>query len=349
MPKDKQTGAMRPGTVSTPFRWISDDWDTEYQDPVATHLTVENGGALFYAGEINLVCGRGGQGKTWLALQTALETAQRGETVLYIDFENGERLIRSRLKSLGLTKEQGTRVAHHQAIDKLSLGGDGAICAFVRDHNVTLVVIDSLARALASAKREENLNSDIAWFIGTLEHLRATGTCVLILDHVGHPQGTQGVQKPRGASAKIDQVSIAYYFKVIRSWSKKKSGKADLVNLKHRVGDCAEGEIVATMLVDVSHDDIAITMTRPNPDATDATDNPEIASQFLEILKGKGSIEGKDHASRLLSKEANVSVHVASRIIQNLIDAGLVEREQERNGKPVTLRIASAGAEALVA
>lgn len=349
MKKAKHSPAQHLGMGSSAFRWISEDWDTEYQYPVATHLTVENAGALFYAGEINLVCGRGGQGKTWLALQTALETAQRGEAVLYIDIENGERLMRARLKSLGLTKEQGARVAHYQAIDQLSLSCDSAICEFIRDHSITLVVIDSLTRALASAGCDENLNSDIARFIGSLEHLRATGTCVLILDHVGHPQGTQGVQKPRDASAKIDQVSIAYYFKVIRSWSKKKSGKADLVNLKHRVGDCAEGEIAATMVVDVSFDDITITMTRPNPDPTDATSNPEIASQFLEILKVKGSIEGKNQAARLLGKEANVSVNVASRIIQNLIDAGLVVHEQEQNGKAVTLRIASAGAETLVA
>jgi len=282
-------------------------------------------------------------------VHTVLETAQRGETVLYIDYENGERWIRGRLKRLGMTKEQGAKVAHLHAMQALSAESNGDLCRFVRDQGVTLVVIDSLARALASARRDENLNSDIAWFFGSLEHLRATGVCVLIIDHVGHNHGGHKVQKPRGGSAKIDQVGVAYYFRVTEAWSKTQSGSAQLVSLKHRFGDCADHDVAAVMTVSVSVDVMEISMTATESHVLDVTDDRRSASIFLEMLNERGAIVGISHATDLLASKAKVSTEVATTVIRQLIARGFVTRNQDKNGMPVTLSLATAESEALVA
>ncbi len=57
--------------------------------------------SVLYKGLIHLIAAEPGAGKTLLALMFATEAMRLGGSVLYLDTENGPRLIAERLRDLG--------------------------------------------------------------------------------------------------------------------------------------------------------------------------------------------------------------------------------------------------------
>lgn len=330
--------------LTTNVRWLDEDWDQEYQEAAPTHLRVAGGTPLLYPGEVNLICGKAGQGKTWLAIQAVLECAGSEERTLYVDYENGERWIRSRLKRLGMTREQAKFSAHIHAYTPIS-GANSPfdLSEYVSEHNIKLVVIDSLARALAAAGKDENSNGDVAWFFGSLEPLRKTGATILVIDHVGHSNEEHFTRKPRGASAKIDQVSIAYFFNVQSSWSKSQSGTAWLIVLKDRFGNFIEEQVAAVMNVSVQPDQMDISMVSYASKTIEGVGRQDVALHLLGLLNEHKQITGLRKCSNLLAKEARIKSETADIVIKELIAAKYVDSCQSQNGVAAVLTLSDRG------
>ncbi len=144
--------------------------------------------------------------------------ALHGMNVLYIDYEGTLELIRYRLEFMGATPKVAEYIAYMKALGAITGDAAHSLAEWVRTHEVRCVVVDSMARALAAGGLDENSNSDLNVFFGALEEIRSTGAA-LLLDHVGHKADGVELPSPRGASAKIDQVAVAYHFDQQMAWS----------------------------------------------------------------------------------------------------------------------------------
>lgn len=312
---------------NSPFHpeWLSDSWESEFVQPRPTMVQVEGGVPLLYPGEVQLVFGRAGKGKTWFACAAVLEVIRRGGRVLVIDYEGSRELTVYRMKLLGMTKEQSHLIAYVKAIESVSGDHAVSVASWVRENDIRLVVLDSVARGLAAAGCDENANGDVARFFADFEVLRSTSAAVLMIDHIGKGN-TPEMPTPRGASAKVDQVSVAYYFDTVRPWDRETSGRALLRTLKCRFGDHLEESVAAQMNVQVEEGCIAITFTKHEARYPGVSDEG-LADRILEVVGAAGRIQTLNGLREVIDRD-DVDVDTLRQVTKSLSEHGLLVVEQ---------------------
>jgi RecA-family ATPase len=159
-------------------------------------------------------------GKSLLALDMAAasatgrsvlgQDATEPVTVLYLDLEMTDADLRERLSDLGYGPEDDlSRLVYLQlptlpGLDS-DLGGE-LLVELAQRHAVTIVVIDTMARAVAG---EENSADTYRYFYRhTGRRLKSAGIAVLRLDH----QGKDAALGQRGSSAKDDDLDVVFKF-----------------------------------------------------------------------------------------------------------------------------------------
>ena len=322
--------------------WFDVDWEKEFVPPQPKWVPVAGGSPLFFPGEVHLVYCRPGKGKTWLGMFSALSLAFEGERALYIDFENTMPLATHRLKLLGATFSESENVAYMKTYDSISGAAGDDIVEWVRTNEVKFVVVDSVARALAAAGLDENSNSEVNVFFAGLERLREAGVAVLLLDHVGHKSDGVDLPSPRGASAKVDQVAVAYYFDQVEAWTACKPGYAHLVTKKCRFGVRAEGDIAARMNVDVAIGQVSIRMTLPSAPLYRGVHNERTAQAVVELLnENDGAFAGIAEAATTVAGRLNAKRDDVEAVISEMIRHHHVKKEH-KNGEKAVLRLPEA-------
>jgi len=129
-----------------------------------------NGGFPF--GSINLVVGGNGSGKTILALQFLLEGIKKGETVLYITFEEAKDEFYRNMTKLGWNLEalenKGKFIFLEYSPEKVKMmidEGGGAIESTVLREGIKRLVIDSISSfSLLFEKPQEKRHAVLALF-----------------------------------------------------------------------------------------------------------------------------------------------------------------------------------------
>jgi len=169
---------------------------------VQIEWTVEN---LIPKGGISLIIGRGGVGKTFVALQIAQAIGNGTQVfgldtipskVFYIDFENPEPVIVSRLKMLGGAENihflrgfsenfKAPKLDSKDWEDYMKLPKD------------SVIIIDTLR---SSQGGDENGSRDMSIVLEHLKILRETGFTIIVLHHT--PKSSDTVSK--GSSAIVD-------------------------------------------------------------------------------------------------------------------------------------------------
>ncbi len=173
---------------------------------------------LLCHGDLTMMIGEPGVGKSWLSMGLAVAVAQQkvaflgrnlsteNPRVLYVDEENPEGLVLWRLKRLGLTKdgEENIRYLHRQGV-RLDRHPD-RILDEALDFEPSLIVLDSLTRIHT---KDENSAGEIASLFndGINPLARETGALTLILHHVNKSESGSSFTRTRGSgdlSASID-------------------------------------------------------------------------------------------------------------------------------------------------
>ena len=176
---------------------------------------VEN---LLAKGDLALLIGEPGVGKSWLSMALAVAVAEQQGSwlgrliatdtprVLYVDEENPEGLVIRRLRKLGLTSvgEENIRFLHRQGIRldrKPELLLDEAL-----DWGPSLIVLDSLTRMHTG---DENNAGEVARLFndGINPLARETGATTLLLHHVTKTESSSSFARARGSgdiSASVD-------------------------------------------------------------------------------------------------------------------------------------------------
>ena len=163
-------------------------------------------------GHVTLLVGRPGESKTWLAMLAA-SGVQAGEdfagigctqgTALYLDAENGARLLGRRFLLLGLDHDAFTVATGMGLRLPQQMGVVGEL---VKATSANLLVLDSLRR-LAPGIREDK-SDDVAPLMAALSQLaHETRAAVIVIHHRSTKPHAPDV---RGSSALEDQADIVW-------------------------------------------------------------------------------------------------------------------------------------------
>jgi 5S rRNA maturation endonuclease (ribonuclease M5) len=186
---------------------------------------------LLYEGRIHSIASGPGTGKTLLALWMAVQVMRQGRPVLYLDAENGPKLIAERFAEIGASPAELSRLLHYfpaeVALDAKSLG---RLAATVEEIEPALVVFDSFADLLSIAGLEENSNDDCTrWMRTVAQPIKDAGSAVLVLDHV--PKGGKG---PRGGGSKRAKVDVQWNLEATQHFDRERTGEIELKHDKDR-------------------------------------------------------------------------------------------------------------------
>lgn len=176
------------------------------QTPPPTDWLVEG---LICAGDVTLIIGESNLGKSWLTMDLAVKVARgsgkwlghdvkKQGNVMYIDEENPEDIIPSRLQRLGLTHELAKRI-HYLYRPGIWMNKDpDTLLHEAYDIEPDLIVLDSLSRI--HSEDENNANAMASLFREAIQPLaRDTGAAVVVIHHVIKSEDASSIRRARGS------------------------------------------------------------------------------------------------------------------------------------------------------
>ncbi len=187
---------------------------------------------VLLAGKVHQLFAGPGVGKSWVGLWLSKRCIERGERVLYLDMENGPRIVSERLGLLEVDASEVDTFLYYHSSPSLTLRAEDVrnYDDLLDEVSPALVVFDSWANFLASAGLDENSNIDIArWAVGYTQPARNREITVVILDHVPH-EGNHS----RGASRKKDEVDVQWKVYNTRPFDRESVGEIVLHREKDR-------------------------------------------------------------------------------------------------------------------
>jgi len=154
-----------------------------YEAPRPSIGCRDDGKGLFYPGRMHSVAAETESGKTWFALLASMSEIAKGSNVLYLDFEDDEGGIVTRLMSMGA--EVAAIRDHFVYVKPEEPVTSEALSALLEDFKPSLVIIDGMTEAMSLHGFDPLVNKDTADF-GRLIPKRCakSGAAVVIMDHV---------------------------------------------------------------------------------------------------------------------------------------------------------------------
>lgn len=193
--------------TSSDQSWAEVDLGDDDSDPVPDVLTMINGSGLLYRGEMNMTWGLASAGKSWLAYLAIIQQVKLGRHAILLDYENGRRRIRSRLRMLGLSADEVAEYVH------VYLGETGMVPIKrmpIALDQVGIVVTDSCTGALAAMDLDAKSTGDIETFARrNVTPFTEAGAAVLVLDHVTHDADKH--DRPINSVHKLNRVQGGAY------------------------------------------------------------------------------------------------------------------------------------------
>ncbi len=162
---------------------------------------------VLFRGQNHIAFGGAGQGKTMLVCYIASEPIKAGESVVYLDRENGPGRIFDRMRALGCTDEQLEERFYYFENPASTLDDAPDYREMLLELKPALVVFDSLFGFMTAAGLDENYGPDVgkwadAYASPTLQ------TATLILDHTPKQGDTE-----RGSGRKRDAMDVSWLVK----------------------------------------------------------------------------------------------------------------------------------------
>ena len=186
------------------------------------------------------------QGKTWFALWLCVQAIERGETVVYLDQENGAETIAERLHKLGITNPDAFNHYPWLPMDT-SPHTQKDYAGMLDAVQPDLLVFDSWAGFLSLCDLKEDVNADCErWstlFLNPAMQRRITS---VVLDHVGHGNRNRA----RGGKRKGDLFDVSWKLSLrgridtgaTMTLDRKKNRRTELPDkVAFTVGDSPEG------------------------------------------------------------------------------------------------------------
>lgn len=139
---------------------------------------------------------------------------------------------------------------------------------------------------------------------------------------------------PRGASAKVDQVSAAYWMRVRQPWAEDKPGSGELLVRKDRFGTQAEGEVAAEVRVLPQANGLCFLLRAPQAPLFPGVDDQDLAGVVLELARDEEASKSTSALSETAARSASCSVGAAEDTIDQMVAAGYLSALRGGNGSP---------------
>lgn len=221
-----------------------------YRQPEPEILRRDDYQSLFYRGSVNGIHGDSGTGKGWVVGTAIGEQLNAGRSVLYLDLEDNEVSISSRLSMLGCApNDLIERLIYVRPMVPFATRALEHLETLIVAANVSLVIIDSVGEAFALEGIDENKDSEVGpWMRRVARPLAETGACVLLVDH--STKAGDNTLHPSGSKRKRAAITGAsYLIEAPVPLVKGKGGRLRITCAKDRHGTYARGEIAADLVL----------------------------------------------------------------------------------------------------
>ncbi|MFC4502143.1 MULTISPECIES: AAA family ATPase [Streptomyces] len=178
--------------------------------PTVGHRT--DGIGLFYPGRTHWVAAESESGKTWFALHTCRQEIERGNVVMYVDFEDDAAGVVGRLLVLGADPaEVAARFLYVRPERKPSDIDMLAFRAQLLHVRPALVVVDGVTEAMSVFNLDPLKLDDVPQFTQRLiRPMTEAGAAVVALDHVVKASDNRG-RYAIGSAHKLNGLNGAMY------------------------------------------------------------------------------------------------------------------------------------------
>jgi hypothetical protein len=167
--------------------------DGTYQPPEPTVGSRNDGIGLFYPGRQHTIAAESEGGKTWLVLAQAVVELDRGNAVVFLDFEDDEGGVIGRLLACGAKKGAiRDRFAYIRPEEPIgALGNKGDLEQALGDLRPTLAALDGVTEAMTMHGLDPLNNKDAATFGRAVpRYIADHGPATVSLDHLTkNPEG----------------------------------------------------------------------------------------------------------------------------------------------------------------
>ena len=229
----------------------------QVQEVVPSVMEREDGQFLMYPGRLNMLYGPSESAKSWIAMFTCLQAMERGERVIYLDFEDEPVNALNRMRLLGasiddlehnftyvrpeepLATMQRSRWGEDQATD-VGRRSEAAFARMLAEVDPSLIVADGMTvlYGLHGLDSNDSVQTDVitTW----LKALSRNGrTTVILVDHTA--KNPQRGSLPIGSQHKVSMVqgSLLQAYPVAQPMPGA-VGEVELIVLKDRPGKVRE-------------------------------------------------------------------------------------------------------------
>ncbi|ORT48517.1 hypothetical protein KBI5_15470 [Frankia sp. KB5] len=168
---------------------------------------------MFYPGKVHSVFGESESLKSWLCQYGAVQEINAGNAVLYVDFEDDEGSVVSRMLALGANPGRiRERLRYIRPDGPLAPGGADAAGLYQLAAQSTLAVLDGVSEAMVLHGLDPDKGTkDAAEFFDLLPRpLAQAGAATVMIDHI--PKNTlPGTKNALGAQHKRAGINGASY------------------------------------------------------------------------------------------------------------------------------------------
>lgn len=272
---------------------LGDLWDGDLDDDPPEYFVRTDGACLLYKGKVSDIHGEPEACKGWIACEIVREVLARGERVVYFDFEDTERGIVKRLRSLGVARSQRhlfTYVGPNEPLNAATALSLERTMRFKVQGDIGLAILDGVTQAVSNqGGRGSNDNDEIAKFFREVPRVLRDehGAAVLLVDHV--TKAADNTRYAIGGQTKLAAIDGASFFAEVRQpfspatpgvvdvWVAKDRpsmvravGVGEIKNLKQRVTTVhlqnVEGQVTVTF--DLPDDDDGPMISEEDKEAT---------------------------------------------------------------------------------
>jgi hypothetical protein len=322
-----------------------------HQPPTPSVGRREDGVGLFYPGRVHTVASESEGGKTWLALLATVTELERGNAVVFLDFEDDEGGIVGRLLDLAgdhdpanhdsIRRMIGDRFANLRPTDPIGSATNRAdLTAVLGDLTPTLAVVDGVTEAMALHGLDLKDNTDIARFAARLpRRIADQGPAVVCLDHVVKDRDNRG-RYAIGGVHKLNGIDGAAYLLENRApFGVGLTGRSTVVLCKDRPAQLRKEAIpagegrhwFADLVIDSeSHAGfpvLAATLERPERRSGPFRPTTLMARVSDVLSRADEPLNMRDLYARVQARKANVDTAIAA-----LVDDGHVTIETGPRG-----------------
>ena len=273
---------------------------------------------IFYAGKVNGIIGESESGKTWIALEAVKQALGCDKRVLYIDFEDTDHGIISRLRSLGVSNFDN--FAYMSPDEGFGTLAKIDLANALQDFAPHMAILDGFNAAMNVLGLDINSNNDATTFSQLLlKPVAATGVSLIYVDHVPKSKDARG-KGGIGAQAKRAMTTgCTVAVTVMEPFGRGNIGKLAISVDKDRAGHvrgyCSDSKNLGTVILTSDKDSgnievdfdrfdgIAIAQNRLDKHKTNVTavmaerNEPMTQYEIIEALKSKRESFGNRHQS----------------------------------------------------